>query len=364
MRTLALSIHADYRCGRTGACCTSGWNVGVEPDVEAAVRAALREGRLRVAHPEPLAGPPGDAAVAVDGHGRCAFFVPGAPHACAIHGALGHDALPVSCRQFPRVALLAPAAVRVSLSHYCPTAAALLAPQRDVRVVEDPPAFPPGRPYEGLDARAAHGPLLRPGVLLGWDAHAAWEEHAVTVLSSAAGPEAALERLRAGAEALRGWTPARGPLPAFAARVLADGAGEATAGPMPFERALALHSVAVDAVPAGLPRPGPLPGALRIADRHVLDAWDRHGRLVGRYLAARAFGAWMGLQGDGLRTTVHALEVALAVLRVEAARRCWGSGALLDRPRLLEAVRATDLLLLHLASPEALARRLSRVEAA
>ncbi len=57
-------------------------------------------------------------------HGRCVFHDPAGR--CAIHSALGHDALPVACRQFPRVSVTDPRGVSVTLSHYCPTAAALL----------------------------------------------------------------------------------------------------------------------------------------------------------------------------------------------------------------------------------------------
>ena len=57
-------------------------------------------------------------------HGRCVFHDPAGR--CAIHSALGHDALPLACRQFPRVSVTDPRGVSVTLSHYCPTAAALL----------------------------------------------------------------------------------------------------------------------------------------------------------------------------------------------------------------------------------------------
>jgi hypothetical protein len=83
---------------------------------------------------------------------------------------------------------------------------------------------------------------------------------------------------------------------------------------------------------------------------------------LARYLAARAFGSWLGLQGVGVRTALRGLDTALAVARVEAARLCAEADAALDAPRMLEAFRAADLLLVHLASPEALARRLSKAE--
>ena len=56
-----------------------------------------------------------------------------------------------ACRQFPRVVTLTPLGVSVTLSHYCPTAAALViscdgAPRSPLRIVAAPPAFPASWP--------------------------------------------------------------------------------------------------------------------------------------------------------------------------------------------------------------------------
>jgi hypothetical protein len=85
---------------------------------------------------------------------------------------------------------------------------------------------------------------------------------------------------------------------------------------------------------------------------------------VRRWLAAKAFASWLALQGEGLRTAVVGLRVALGVLRAEALRGCAEAGRPLDAHLLKEAIRRADLLLVHLADPEALARRLSRCERA
>ncbi len=50
------------------------------------------------------------------------------------------------------------------------------------------------------------------------------------------------------------------------------------------------------------------------------------------------------------------------VLRVEAARACRDRGGRLTGPRLLEAFRAEDRLLMHLADRQALTGWLGRVE--
>jgi hypothetical protein len=94
----------------------------------------------------------------------------------------------------------------------------------------------------------------------------------------------------------------------------------------------------------------------------VAPAWAALGRPIRRWLAAKAFASWLALQGEGLRTTALGLRVALDVLRAEAARGCAEAGRMLDRGLLKEAVRRADLLLVHLADPDALARRLSRCE--
>ena len=62
----------------------------------------------------------------------------------------------------------------------------------------------------------------------------------------------------------------------------------------------------------------------RASARPTSGGWPRRGRLLARpirrWLAAKAFASWIALQGEGLRTTVAFLRVALGVLRAEAAR--------------------------------------------
>jgi hypothetical protein len=99
-------------------------------------------------------------------------------------------------------------------------------------------------------------------------------------------------------------------------------------------------------------------------DRWVAPSWPTLARPARRWLAAKAFASWLALQGEGLRTTVVGLRVALGVLRAEAARGCAEAGRALDADLLKEAIRRADLLLVHLADPEALACRLSRCELA
>ena len=371
--TRALSIHARYACRSSGACCTAGWAIPVEPAVEEGLRQGWDGGRLRVGTARSVddllrraAGLPDRARVLLraDARGRCAFFEPRAGNLCAIHRQLGHGALPLSCRQFPRVALLTPETVRITLSHFCPTAADLLFAGGPCTIVQDPPAFPPGAEYEGLDARNAVPPLLRPGVLMGWDGYDAWEAHAVSVLADEAlAPEQALARLEDQAETARSWRVEDGPFLPFLNAAL-SGKPPALRGSAGFDQCLEHWRMARACVPPAVKAPPEPPAGSAMADRRwVAPAWPTWALPVRRYLAAKAFASWCALQGQGLRTTASALRTAFAVLRVEAARVGLAAGRPLDATLLKEAVRAAELLLVHLASPEVLARRLSEGEA-
>jgi hypothetical protein len=123
-------------------------------------------------------------------------------------------------------------------------------------------------------------------------------------------------------------------------------------------------------VPEGHPRPASPRAAVEafgLARAQALVDEDRAAarRPVGQWLAARAFASWLALQGEGLRTSALGLHVAYSVLRAEIARGvAEGNGAAVDGERLKQAIRRADLLLVHLADAEALARELSRCEAA
>lgn len=362
-RVFSLGFHADYRCRNSGACCSSGWEIPVTPAAEGRIRSALDTGLLRVeSRARPLfrarRGLPEGARVVfgLDRRGRCAFFE-AESRLCAVHRQIGPQALPPSCRQFPRVALLTPVGTFVTLSHYCPTAAKLLFREdAEAAIIADPPAFPAQEPWEGLDAREAW-PFLRPGVLLGWDGFELWQEQAVRLLLRAdLGPEDAVAALRARAARAGDWTPDEGPLLQWLRRASPD----PTPAPAAFDAAATTWSVVVAAVPAALrvsspplgPGPGPAPDWAAAHDRHVRPVWASFGSPIRRYLAAKVFASWVALQGDGVLAWTRAVETALAVLRVEATRQCLA--APLDEGRLKEAFRRSDLLLLHLARPETL----------
>lgn len=105
-------------------------------------------------------------------HGaRCVFHDDEQAGGCRIQRALGHEALPLACRQFPRIVVRHPGGVSITLSHYCPSARALLdAPAAPVSIATNPHAFPAHGEYVGLDAADDLPPLLRPDCAFDWDA--------------------------------------------------------------------------------------------------------------------------------------------------------------------------------------------------
>ena len=382
--TRCLAFHSSYRCRHSGRCCTSGWPIPVETGLRRRLDEALARGALKLpaggGHPFADEGemPPGTQGILrVNAHGACAFYDHGSRR-CAVHSALGHDALPVSCQHFPRVCLVDGAGTFVTLSHYCPTAANLLfqdgpaAPAVGPRfcladerlaVVQAPPGFAP-MALEGLDARDALPPLLHPAMLMDAEAYHAWEAVVVGIF----GGEGPAEEVLAGAirftERLRTWEPPRGRLveAVEAQRGSPGGAERDGVAPALTAAALSLDRIVREAVPPGLQAPSQPPEAANDFARFVAPAWPAFARPVKRYLGARAFANWCAYQGRGLRTVLCSVAATLSVLRVEAARHCAQAGRPLDTSLLTEAFRSADLLIVHLGSREDLARRLSGIE--
>ncbi len=360
----ALSIHADYRCGQTGLCCTTPWDVPVEPAAFQAIEIARREGRLPVVQPFAGDAPPAGylAVLRRDGDGACACL-DGHTRLCTVHSLLGEPALPTACRLFPRIARTDAAGTVVTLSHYCPTAARMLL--RDdvpLTVVEAPAAFPPGD-YDGLVADDLP-PLLHPRMLMGYNDYAAWETHAVSVCASAPTVWTALATLTRHAERLRTWQPGGATLQATLDAIAGDGAAP-VASPPPVAWFEDRMREVMEAVPVHLQR-SPLMERFR-----ALNSWTdavpspdmpgpRHAPAL-RFLAAHALGNWCAYQGRGLRTYVRSLEAAAAVLTITVARQVEGPDRA-DDAVFIAAIRDADLLLRHLALSEALAEGWSRVE--
>ena len=365
----SLSIHADYRCRHSGACCTADWDVPVELPVYRSLADAHKSGRLHTAPQsgalDPFVVEPGlpAAAAAMLGrnrHGECVFFERESRF-CVVHRDLGHDALPATCRHFPRLAVRDGRGTFVGLSHYCPTAASMLF--RDdvsLTIVAAPEAFPPAD-YEGLSVTPDDlPPLLRPGVVMDLDAYTRWEAHSVRRCADAATPESALATLKRDAMQVRGWTPDG---PTMSDLVDALPAAPVEAGMSTnLTDCLAACERTMAAVPDDL-RPDPDEQGLEDAfERFVAPAWHLWSQPLRQYLAAKAFASWTAYQGRGLLTIVQGLQVALALVRVEAARASRDADRPLDRELLLEAFRQADYILNHLAVGEDLAVEWSKAE--
>lgn len=369
-RVYALSIHADYRCRHSGVCCTADWDVPVELPVYRALDERIRSGVLRVAPGAEALQPfvvepdlPDDAAAMLERteRGACVFF-DRSTHLCVVHRDAGEQELPVTCRHFPRLAVRDARGTFVTLSHYCPTAAAMLF-REDVplEIVEGPPAFPVAD-YDGLNVTPDDlPPLLSPGMLMDLDGYSAWERHMVRRCSTDAVPERVVATLAGDAGVLRRWRPGGDRLAAAIARLPDD---LAAADPHDtLAASVTLRAEVVAAIPDDLKPAHDEDGVPRAYARYVRPAWETFRRPLNRYVAAKAFASWSAYQGRGLATIIRGLEAALALVRVEAARQCRDAGRALDRPLLLEAFRAADFSLNHLAVGEDLAEAWSQAEA-
>jgi Fe-S-cluster containining protein len=346
-----LSFHAAYGCRHSGACCRAGWSIPFNPAEAARVEAlplARVGGLVRSRNGD------GTAFALTTRDGTCGFFEP-TDRLCAIHRVGGSQALPTTCQMFPRVVLLDARGVFVSLSHFCPTAAALLFDETiSTSIIEAPSTLVNSDVLEGLDARDTWAPLLRPGVLMDLESYGEWERQSIALLTAAdTTPWRALGGVVRATEALVRWTPNDNE----SLRRRVDAVFAATepreAAPPPGG---ALSAFVRNAVPEPLrpPMPPPdftqhLPGAL--------ETMSEYRTAVNRWLAARLFGTWMAYQATGLRAIVRYLRASLDVLVLELARGA--SDGVLDRRAMLEAFRRSDHLIIHLATSQRIATLLS-----
>ena len=372
MPVFALSMHADYKCRHSGACCTADWDVPVEVPLFRSLDEALARGRVAPAanadaDTTPLiveADLPEEAAamVARTASGDCVFYH---RHSglCVIHRDLGEPMLPATCRHFPRLAVRDARGTFISLTHYCPTAAASLF--RDdvaIEIVESPAAFPEAE-YEGLVITADDWPpLLRPDLLADPGSYTAWERHMVARCADPVlTPESVIATLERDARLVRDVRPAAGESIVDAIASL-PGSGIHAESPATLAPSLAHHADVMRAVPDEW-RPEPDEDGLdAIFQREVRPRWSLWTAPLKRYLAAKAFASWTAYQGQGLLTIVRGLEAALALVRVEAARQCRDSERALDEELLREAIRQADFALNHLAGGDELADRWSIAE--
>jgi Fe-S-cluster containining protein len=289
MPAFCLSVHAAYACRHSGACCSAPWRI----PVEAARLPLLRSHReiaeiLDQSHDGPYF--PRRA------EGTCVFFESHRDRLCTVHRVGGLELLPSACRHFPRVVLNDARGSFVTLSSFCPTAAAMLQDDVPLRIIEAPPAFLPGGTLEGLDATAVLPPLLCEGVLTDYEGYSAWEREAIAVLDrDDLHVDEAIRVVAQATERAQRWRPGVGRLADHVA------AAFATAAPPHRTRVCA--------------------GA----------------RPLRMFAAAHLFGSWAAYQNGGIGGVVRDVRDAVARLQ----------GPIAAGATFIEAARATDLVLRH-----------------
>jgi len=278
----------------------------------------------------------GELRIAHGGDGVCIFRQ---TNRCAIHTQAGELALPVSCRHYPRVILRDSVNTRISLSHYCPTAASMLFATGDIEIADAAGRLTVDEPIEGLDARDALPPLLRPGMLTDLDGYNAWELCCVATLAREGDARSALDVIGRATETLRTWKPIDGKL---VDRVEAafDDARRRPAQTRTWD--VHMGSEIIRSLASS---------PLHTVDGDPVRLSTDLERVVANYVAARVFGNWISYQGRGLRTIVawlHAChDTVRAFLQNEKA---------VTPASLLSAVRNADLLMLHTVDSQAFAR--------
>ena len=158
MRFFWLNFHLPYACRDSGACCTAGWQIPIEPDRAVMISKGewLEEGGV----------------LPRDEHGACVFH----NGRCTIY-----EHRPMSCVHFPYVCLIDSRGVHVTLSHYCPSAASLLFEHEGpIEIVEGPSPVPALDIPEGLDARESLPPASPTATagkprLMSWNEFSEWE---------------------------------------------------------------------------------------------------------------------------------------------------------------------------------------------
>jgi len=264
---------------------------------------------------------------------------------CSIHAQAGESALPVSCRHYPRVILRDRRDTRISLSHYCPTAASLLLGTGTLNVVDATGKLTVAEPVEGLDASDALPPLLRPGLLADLEGYHAWERECIDAFAREGDALAGLRVIGQATEIVRAWRPEDGALVESVAAAF-DTARRTQRASVAWDvhtGSEIVRSLLGDAPPRVVSRPSALAPDLE--------------RAVANYLAARLFGNWISYQGRGLRSIVAWLHACHDILRAFA-----GEIQVETPEQLVSAIRDTDFLLLHTLDSQAFAHATVIVE--
>jgi hypothetical protein len=307
--------------------------------------------------------PAADGAWTVARHdnGACVFLDEARGPMCAIHDAAGPEALPSACRHFPRRILRDRRGTFISLSHFCPTAAAMLFEPDPLQIVEAHAPLRLEEPVEGMDARHALPPLVRPGVLCDLDGYDAWERACIAAFARpGASSEQALDRVADATEQVRRWQPGTCSLTEQVDAAFVDARHERGADPhaqtRTMHRVRSLSDASVRNDVAALDVIGDDRPDLMARSPERLDLAMRN------FLAARVFGNWLAYQARGLRSIVEWLRTCAAAVRHHLLRQALANGSPPADADLLEAFRMADLLLLHAIDTQAFARHVTALE--
>ena len=363
MTAFCLDLHARYQCRHSGACCDS-WSVPAEPAIVEIVRtrAIRRQGTdgplfLRSASPADEE----TWRVARDPHGECVFYDRHGGGLCIIHRDIGEHALPSACRHFPRKVLHDRRGTLISLSHFCPTAGAMLLAGGALSIVEARPPLRLQLEMEGLDARTALPPLLRPGMLCDVEGYESWERAGLaTFARTDRHYTTCLADLAAATDVVRRWKPGGDSLTDCVRAAFAHEPGDAStvwSHDRAIQRLARLtgRSASDDLIP--MPH-----FEEQWNERIGVSAIDWFDLGMKNYLGARLFGNWVTYQGQGLRSIIEWLRTCAALVRHFVLARLTGSGLTLDRSVFIESVRSADLLLLHVLDSGTFARDVASLE--
>lgn len=351
---------AGYACRHTGSCCRAGWPIPIEPAPLAVIHAADVRG-----HVSQLARGAWqtDGIICHTPDNECVFHAPEhAKPGCRLEASLGSEAMPFSCRQFPRILLRDQRGWHLSLSAWCGTAAQIIAAGHPAD------GLPSSHQHnflsfdhiradtrihvEALDALDAWPPLLRPRVLAGHDAYATWETRVLIDCLAQAnlngiGLGPSLARALCWTERIRAWNTADGSLDVLVAKPFAP----RDAAWLHFWRTPDSSGIrqVLAALMAMVPAPWQVPhwpAGLTDEDLSGPPISRIQAELaLARYLGTRLVASWVAYQGQGLRSVLASLvsSYALAVL----ALHCHPA-RVVTFGRLTSALRASDWLQLHL----------------
>ena len=107
-------------------------------------------------------------------------------------------------------------------------------------------------------------------------------------------------------------------------------------------------------MPAPLSWPAAPEPINRFWSAFIAPVWESFASVINRYFAAKLFASWDAYLGDGTAAILRGVAMAEAVLRVESVRQCVHTNRTLDASLLKEAIRKSDLLLVHYVDREQL----------